>query len=94
MVDLVVHYRTALASTPIERHMFDVLLANLGVDLDDPFYAETCFVLQRRSIFRIDESFPCIRSSTLPSTVTKVRYDLNVRGLKDWSIDEGTVDDE
>lgn len=89
LVDLVRSYRTALAAAPLERHMFDVLVAGLGVDLGDTFYTDTCFILQSSAVYVVDDLFPCVRSAGLPSTVTRVRYDLDIRGLKNWSIDPG-----
>lgn len=86
---LVQSWRGALAADPTERHVFDLLISRLGVDLTDPYYEATAFTLQRRTVFRVEGDFPSLRASDLPSPVTAVRYQFDVRGLEEWIVDEG-----
>jgi hypothetical protein len=91
LVDLVQSWREALSSDPAERHLFDLLVSRLGVDLSDSYYEETCFTLQRTTVFRVDGQFPSLRAADMPSHVSAVRYEFDVRGLEAWIMeDEGS----
>lgn len=91
LVDLVQSWREALGAHPAERHLFDLLISRLGVDLSDPYYEETCFTLENTTVFRIDEDFPSLRAADMPSPVSAVRYQFDMRGLEAWIVnDEGT----
>lgn len=92
LLDLVTNYRAQLSISPFERNLFDILLASLGVDLSDEYYAKTRFLLQKSVLYRVDEEFPCLRSSALPPNVEKVKYDLDIRHLDAWVIYEGGPD--
>ncbi|KRF38936.1 PD-(D/E)XK motif protein [Terrabacter sp. Soil810] len=88
LVDLVLSWRDALGVNPAERHLFDLLVSRLGVDLSDSYYSDTCFTLQNTTVFRVDSSFPSLRAVDIPSPVSSVRYQLDVRGLEAWVVDE------
>lgn len=88
LVDLVQSWREALGANPAERHLFDLLISGLGVDLSDTYYEETCFTLQRTTVFRVDGDFPSLRAANMPSPVSGVRYQFDVRGLEAWIVDD------
>ena len=91
LVDLVQAWREALGANPAERHLLDLLISRLGVDLSDPYYEETCFTLQHMTVFRVDGDFPSLRAADMPSPVSAVRYQFDVRGLEAWIVEgEGT----
>ncbi|WP_020141797.1 PD-(D/E)XK motif protein [Terracoccus sp. 273MFTsu3.1] len=89
LVDLVQSWRAALGVNPAERHLFDLLVSRLGVDLSDHYYSEMCFTLQNATVFRVNSHFPSLRSHDMPSPVSSVRYQLDVRGLEAWMVDGG-----
>lgn len=88
LVDLVQSWRVALRASPAERHLFDLLIAGLGVDLSDPYYEETAFVLQDTTVFEVRGDFPSLRVAGMPSSVSTVRYQLDVRGLEAWTVED------
>ena len=87
LVDLVQGWREALGANPAERHLLDLLISRLGVDLSDPYYEETCFTLQHMTVFRVDGDFPSLRAADIPSPVSAVRYQFDVRGLEAWIVE-------
>jgi len=66
----------------VGRNRLDHLVQSLGVDEQDKHYAETLFSVLGYQEYRVDESFPSIRSSTINSLpVTNLRYDLVIEPL-------------
>ena len=88
LIGLVRAWRDALAGSAAERHQFDLLISGLGVDLEDRFYEETCFTLQRMTVYRVNGDFPSLRAKDMPSPVSAVRYQFDVRGLEAWIVDD------
>jgi hypothetical protein len=89
LADLVRSWRTALATHPTELHLFDRLVASLGVDMADPYYEQTAFIMQQMTVFRVHGDFPSLRAAHMPRAVTSVRYKLDLRGLDSWIVTEG-----
>lgn len=59
-------------------------LEHLGVNLEDQFYRNTWFVVSRVDSYRVDEDFPAIRASALPSGIEQVRYQLALTTIAPW----------
>lgn len=79
---LVLRIRSALTADAVSHDEFDARLDRLGVDLTDPFYQDTWFVVDRTASYRVDVSFPRITASTLPSGIGRVSYQLELADLE------------
>jgi hypothetical protein len=72
--NLVGRVRAALAEAGESDQPLRDRLEHMGVDLEDPFYRDTWFVVSRVESYRVDEDFPAIRASELPDGIEAVRY--------------------
>ena len=52
------------------------------------------FTLQHMTVFRVDGDFPSLRAADMPSTVSAVRYQFDVRGLEAWIVEDEGADRE
>lgn len=75
------------------RSEFDLRLAVLGLDLDDPWYREQAFSIRRLAIYEVVTQFPALRASLLPPAIVGARYRLDLDQLAEYLISEETYDD-
>lgn len=62
-------------------------LDHLGVDLAEPFYQETWFVIANVYAYLVGEGFPAIRSSALADGIERVRYQIELASIEAYRID-------
>jgi hypothetical protein len=80
--DLVMSVRERL--TPTTRSAFDKRLAKLALDLQDPWYREQAFSIQRLAIYAVRDEFPRLRASRLPAAIARASYRLDLDQLVDY----------
>lgn len=75
-----------LRSSLIENGSSDKSLSDrldhLGVDLAEPFYRDTWFVVSAVDAYRLNDRFPAIRASSLPDGIKRVRYQLDLVAIE------------
>lgn len=86
LADLVADYHAALATSPQEYAIFDMMIRGLGVDMKDPYYSGTHFVWQDAATYAVRDDFPALAASRMPNAVSKVRYQLDLHTLDAWLI--------
>jgi hypothetical protein len=77
---------------PATRSEFNRRLAALALDLDDPWYREQRFSIQRLRLYRVAEDFPSLRRSRLPSAIVRATYRLDLDQLADYLVSDVTYD--
>lgn len=75
---LVNRVKTQLAEGGSSADSLNERLARLGVELEEPFYADTWFVLTEGTRYNVQSDFPRIVASTLPSGVGWVTYQIEL----------------
>jgi hypothetical protein len=65
------------------------LVANGYAPLPD--YDEPRFVVSEVRSFRVEESFPCLIRSRLPTGVAKVAYDIRLEAIASFTCDNGAI---
>lgn len=66
---------------PTTRAEFNRRFAALVIDLDDPWYREQHFSVQRLAIYEVTDDFPALRGSRLPSPIVRATYRLDLDQL-------------
>lgn len=84
LVNLVGLVRDALNERAASHDDLDLRLARYGVDLEEPYYAETWFTVSVMQRFSVDEGFPAIRTSTLPDGVHRVKYQIALSAIQEF----------
>lgn len=74
---LVARIRSSFAE-PVHRAEFDRRFAQLMVNLNDPWYQDLEFQVQRLRVFDAPASFPALRSSELPDAITRAQYRIDL----------------
>lgn len=76
LVLLVERVRTALADAGVRQDALTLRLSQMGVDEDQPYYADMWFRVTTVEVFELNGLFPAVRQSALPSGVKRVRYSI------------------
>lgn len=84
LADLVSRVSAQLDAEGSDRDGLHLRLRRLGVDLNDPFYADTSFIIESTSRYKITDEFPAIRASQLPPEVSHVQYTLSRASLESF----------
>jgi hypothetical protein len=64
-----------------DKSLYD-RLDHLGVDLAEPFYRDTWFVVSAVDAYRLTDRFPALRASSLPDGIGRVRYQLDLAAIE------------
>lgn len=87
---LVTRVRGLLAEEGEPADALDERLSRLGVDLAEPFYSDTWFVVSTVTNYDVNAAFPRIIASTLPTGVTRVTYQIDLADIEPFE-QAGTV---
>jgi hypothetical protein len=74
------------------RAEFNRRFAALTLDLDDPWYHEQRFSIQRLAVYDVARDFPALRRSVLPSAIVRAAYRLDLDQLTHHLISDVTYD--
>lgn len=77
---------------PAMRSEFNRRFAALALDLDDPWYREQHFSVQRLAVYEVADDFPALRGSGLPSAIVHATYRLDLDQLADHLVSDATYD--
>lgn len=75
---------------PTTRSEFNRRLSALALDIDDPWYAETEFAVQRLRLYGVVEDFPALRGSRLPTAIVGAHYKLDLDQLTEHLLSDRT----
>jgi len=81
LIRLVDEAKHSLDSISESYTELELRLEHLGVDLSEPFYADTWFTINSLSTYDVTKEFPAIRASDLPAGVDRVRYRIGLNEL-------------
>lgn len=84
LVHLVGLVRDALDERAVGHDELDLRLGRYGVDLEEPYYAETWFTVSAMDQFAVDDAFPAIRASTMPEGVHRVTYQIALSAIQQF----------
>lgn len=76
--------------SPIHRAKLDTKLGSVGY-FDEDDYSETRWTLGRTSYYKVEGGFPRITSSSCPSGVSRVTYQLDLDYCEDYLVGKPTV---
>jgi Putative PD-(D/E)XK family member, (DUF4420) len=82
---------TALSNMGASADALQERLARLGVDVTEAFYQDTWFVVARMTKYGIDDGFPCIKASALPTGITRVIYEIELVAIEEFKRSETEV---
>lgn len=74
----------ALSEEGASPEHFNERLTWLGVDLSEPFYNDTWFVVSRVTSYEVGPNFPAIRASSLSLGLDRVRYRIDLGAIEDF----------
>ncbi len=83
--------RSAFAE-PSQRAEFNRRLAHLGVNLDDPWYQDFAYSLQRIRFFETAAPFPALRRGEVPQAIRSARYRLDLAMTSDFCTMDEVID--
>lgn len=75
--------RTILAQFPSAAQAFEQKLVSIGY-IDRQEYEEIYFTHKDPMFYLVDDSFPRIVTSSVPSEIVSVKYDLSLVGIEPW----------
>ena len=78
---------TVLSSDIFALDNFKTILLEIGYE-KNPSYSEVAYELAQRTLFRVDDNFPRIKRSTMPSQITSARYVIDVGLITHLNISE------
>jgi hypothetical protein len=81
---LVARVGTSLSELGASSDPFNERLMRLGVEVDEPFYRETWFVVTRLQTYGVTPEFPAIRASQLSPAITGVTYQVELAPLESF----------
>lgn len=81
LVTLVQRVADLLDAAQLDHSELETRLKRLGVDLTDPYYAETWFAITAETDYVVEDAFPAIRASKLDLGVSNVTYRLAVGAI-------------
>lgn len=84
LIKLVNKVRAGLTGESVNHAILDDRLASLGVDLSDPFYRDTWFLVSSVTSYAVTDGFPALRASDLPDGISRVKYQLTLSNLADF----------
>ncbi len=73
---------------PATRSEFNRRFAALAIDIDDPWYREREFAVQRLAVYRVADDFPALRASRLPAAIVGASYKLDLDQLSDHLVSD------
>lgn len=68
--------KAALAEEGFDDAPLQERFLRLGVELGEPFYADSWFVVSQVDVYEVSRDFPAIRASELPEGVDRVKYQI------------------
>jgi hypothetical protein len=80
------HVLASLALEGASPDNFNERLTRLGVNLSEPFYTETWFVISHVTTYQVAADFPAIRASSLGPGIHGVRYRIDLGAIEDFKI--------
>lgn len=83
---MVLRIRDAMTASSAPTDDLDYRLERLGVDLTEAFYQDSWFSIARVTIYQVDEVFPRIRASVLPTGLARVSYQLELAQLEPFKV--------
>ena len=83
--------RAALTDTGSSDQPLRDKLDRLGVELSEPFYLDTWFVVSTVDAYLVDERFPAIRASALPDGIERVRYQIDLSAIEQFRTSSSQV---
>ena len=72
------------------RAEFNRKFAALGIDLDDPWYADHAYTVRRLRLFEVPGEFPALRRSQLPEAIGRTMYHLDTDEISRFVIVDST----
>lgn len=72
------------------RAEFNRKFAALGIDLDDPWYADHAYTVRRLRLFEVPGDFPALRRSELPEAIGRTVYRLDTDEISRFVIVDST----
>lgn len=75
---------------PATRSEFNRRLAALALDLDDPWYREQAFSVQRLAVYEVASDFPALRGSRLPVAIVRANYRIDLDQLAQYLVSDET----
>lgn len=83
---LVTRIASSLAKSAESPAPLEDRLARLSVNLNEPFYSDTWFVMVGGDRYEVSSDFPRIVASALPPGVSRTRYQLELADLQPFKI--------
>lgn len=77
---------------PATRSEFNRRLAQLALDLDDPWYLEQRFSVQQLAVYEVAGDFPTLRRSLLPTAIVRATYRLDLEQLAAHLVSEAAYE--
>lgn len=90
IVQLVNGIRTELKDLPIQQQKFESKLILLGY-LNRESYEKIFFSMGETFYYIVDNSFPRLVTSCVPSEVVSAKYELSINGIEKWKVDEAAL---
>lgn len=84
LLDLVGRAKGLLDLVDAPADDLEMRIKRMGVDLTDPYYAETWFEVRSLSTYDVPPDFPAIRASQLPLGVERVRYQVHLPAIEQF----------
>ena len=81
----------ALASEALGDEALNERLARLGVDLKEPFYHDTWFVVSRVTRYEVRPEFPAIRASSIGHGISRVKYQIDLAAIEEFKLSSTEV---
>lgn len=84
LIDLVSDVRSLISEGSGDDSELRLRLLRLGVDLEDPYYADTYFEIVRLSRYEVTPAFPAIRGSELSGGISRVNYEVSLSAIVEF----------
>lgn len=88
---LVARAKTALAEMGASADSLEERISRLGVNLAEPFYIDTWFVMTGGAKYRVVPGFPRVVASSLPTGVVRVTYQIDLVEIEPFKYTEIVV---
>jgi hypothetical protein len=82
---LVISIRSKLKDA-MDRAEFNRRFVRLGVNPDEPWYAEHVYAIRRLQVFNVNENFPALRRSQLPQEIERTTYHVDIQHLRQFVV--------
>jgi len=90
VVELVEEIKDSIKDMPVSLHEFENKLLKLGY-LKKKTYEELFFSIGEVINYQVDDAFPRLVTSSVPSEIVSAKYDLSVAGIEKWKADEAKL---